>query len=58
MAWRAAQSGLKIVEVPIAFRDRTLGTSKMGPDIVREAMSLVTRWGLRRWAHRLAFWKQ
>jgi dolichol-phosphate mannosyltransferase len=58
MAWRAAQSGLKIVEVPIAFRDRTLGTSKMGPDIVREAMSLVTRWGLRRWALRLAFWKQ
>ncbi len=58
MAWKASTSGLRVVEVPIAFRDRTAGTSKMGPDIVREAMALVTRWGVSRWKRRLAFWKQ
>lgn len=58
MAWRASQAGLKIVEVPIAFRDRAHGTSKMGPDIVREAMALVTKWGYDRWRRRLAFWKR
>jgi dolichol-phosphate mannosyltransferase len=51
MAWRAHQEGLTIVEVPISFRDRAHGTSKMGSDIVLEAMRLVTVWGFRR------FWK-
>jgi dolichol-phosphate mannosyltransferase len=54
MAWRAHQHGLAIVEVPIIFRDRTRGTSKMGTGIVFEAMKLVTVWGLRR----LRFWKR
>jgi dolichol-phosphate mannosyltransferase len=58
MAWRASQAGLNIVEVPIAFRDRAHGTSKMGPDIVREAMTLVTKWGYARWKSRLAFWRR
>ncbi len=48
MAWRAHQAGLDIVEVPISFRDRTRGTSKMGLPIVLEAMRLVTVWGLGR----------
>jgi dolichol-phosphate mannosyltransferase len=48
MAWRAHQHGLTITEVPISFRDRTRGTSKMGPRIVAEAMMLVTVWGLGR----------
>jgi dolichol-phosphate mannosyltransferase len=48
MAWRAHQRGLTITEVPISFRDRTRGTSKMGPRIVAEAMMLVTVWGLGR----------
>jgi dolichol-phosphate mannosyltransferase len=48
MAWRANQLGLKVVEVPITFRDRTRGTSKMGTDIVLEAMRLVTVWGFGR----------
>jgi dolichol-phosphate mannosyltransferase len=48
MAWRAHQRGLAITEVPISFRDRTRGTSKMGPRIVAEAMMLVTVWGLGR----------
>lgn len=48
MAMRAIDSGLAVTEVPIIFRDRTRGTSKMGPDIVREAMFLVTLWGIKR----------
>jgi dolichol-phosphate mannosyltransferase len=48
MAMRAVDSGLVVTEVPIIFRDRTRGTSKMGPDIVREAMTLVTLWGIKR----------
>lgn len=48
MAWRAHQAGLQIEEVPIAFRDRARGKSKMGLPIVAEAMRLVTMWGLGR----------
>jgi len=48
MAWRAHLEGLHIVEIPIAFRDRTRGKSKMGPPIVVEAMRLVTVWGMQR----------
>ena len=38
----------KIIEVPIIFRERETGVSKMSKSIVREAMLLVTIWGLRR----------
>lgn len=48
MAWRAHQEGLEVTEVPISFRDRTRGTSKMGFPIVVEAMRLVTVWGFSR----------
>jgi dolichol-phosphate mannosyltransferase len=48
MAWRASEEGLKITEVPIRFRDREAGTSKMSPNIAIEAMALVTRWGWQR----------
>jgi dolichol-phosphate mannosyltransferase len=48
MAMRAHDAGMQIVEVPIVFRDRTTGTSKMNGAIVREAMWLVTRWGIKR----------
>lgn len=48
MAWRAHRAGLRIQEVPIFFRDRLRGTSKMGTPIVLEAMWLVTRWGISR----------
>ena len=54
MVWRAHQHGLAIVEVPISFRDRTRGTSKMGTGIVVEAMKLVTVWGFRR----IRFWNR
>jgi dolichol-phosphate mannosyltransferase len=38
----------KIIEVPITFRERENGVSKMSKRIVREAMLLVTIWGLKR----------
>ena len=40
--------GGKIIEVPITFRERENGVSKMSKNIVREAMTLVTIWGLKR----------
>ncbi len=36
-----------ITEVPIVFRDRRFGTSKMSPRIIAESMLLVTRWGAK-----------
>ena len=38
----------KMIEVPITFRERENGVSKMSKNIVREAMLLVTIWGLKR----------
>ncbi|CAN5204381.1 polyprenol monophosphomannose synthase [soil metagenome] len=47
MAYRLVRCGLVVEEVPIAFTDRTRGTSKMSTRIVAEAMALVTWWGVR-----------
>ncbi|MFM6851131.1 MAG: polyprenol monophosphomannose synthase [Terrabacter sp.] len=47
---RAVRTGLTVVEVPITFVEREVGVSKMGKDIVREALTSVTRWGVE---HRL-----
>jgi dolichol-phosphate mannosyltransferase len=47
MAYRVVRQGGTIVELPITFRDRALGTSKMSGNIVVEALLLVTAWGLR-----------
>jgi dolichol-phosphate mannosyltransferase len=38
---------LKIAEVPIRFREREHGRSKLSRRIVVEALYNVTRWGLR-----------
>jgi dolichol-phosphate mannosyltransferase len=46
MAWRAARSGLRIIEVPITFVEREIGESKMNQAIVKEALWRVTQWGL------------
>ncbi len=46
MTYRTVQLGGTIVEVPIAFTDRTRGTSKMSSRIIVEALALVTRWGI------------
>jgi dolichol-phosphate mannosyltransferase len=42
--WRATRRGLRIIEVPITFSDRTAGASKMSGSIAREALGLVLRW--------------
>jgi dolichol-phosphate mannosyltransferase len=47
MAYRVVKRGGVIVELPIEFRDRTLGVSKMSGNIIGEALVLVTWWGLR-----------
>ena len=47
MTYRVARVGGQITEIPIEFRDRIAGTSKMSFRIVAEALLLVTRWGLR-----------
>ncbi len=41
LTYRAVQSGFRVVEVPITFRDRQHGTSKMSWRIAAEAMWLV-----------------
>lgn len=46
LAWRAHQRGLRVVEVPITFVERTTGTSKMSRSIVVEALWRVTVWGV------------
>ena len=43
LTYRAVQAGFTVVEVPIVFRDRELGQSKMSWRIAVEAMWLVPR---------------
>ena len=44
--WRAERRGLRVVEHPIVFTERTTGASKMSPHVAREALLLVARWRL------------
>jgi glycosyltransferase involved in cell wall biosynthesis len=46
MTYRAVRAGLAVVEIPIAFRDRVAGRSKMDRRVVVEAFRLVTAWGV------------
>ena len=48
MTYRAIGAGAKVIEVPIRFVDRELGTSKMSAYTVVEALLLVTLWGAER----------
>ena len=43
MTHRLVRAGGKIVEIPITFRDRTLGQSKMSQSIIQEAFVLVVQ---------------
>ena len=52
--WQAHRRGLRIVEVPITFSDRTLGQSKMSGAIVVEAVARLLGWRLRPQAHGFA----
>ena len=47
MAYAVLRLGGTVVEVPITFRDRVRGTSKMSLKIMGEAFRLVTWWGVR-----------
>jgi dolichol-phosphate mannosyltransferase len=47
LAHRAYLAGLVVGEVPITFRERAHGQSKISRRIVVEALWLVTLWGLR-----------
>ena len=47
MTYLTERAGGTVVEIPITFRDRTLGRSKMSMRIVVEALVLVTWWGIR-----------
>ena len=47
LAWRAIRAGMKVVEVPITFVERTIGDSKMSQDIVNESLRSITIWGAR-----------
>lgn len=49
MTLRARTAGLRIVERPIAFVERTAGRSKLTGAVGREALRMVLRWG---WALR------
>jgi dolichol-phosphate mannosyltransferase len=48
LTYRAVEAGFRVVEIPIVFRNRALGTSKMSPRIAWEAILLLP--GLRRGA--------
>jgi len=41
------RAGLRVVEVPITFVERTMGDSKMSQDIVSESLRNITMWGAR-----------
>jgi dolichol-phosphate mannosyltransferase len=43
LTYRAVQAGFRVVEVPIRFRDRARGRSKMSVRIALEAVALVPR---------------
>jgi dolichol-phosphate mannosyltransferase len=48
LTYRALQAGFRVLEVPIVFRNRRVGTSKMSWHIAAEAMWLVPQLRLRR----------
>jgi len=47
LAYRAWKAGFDVAEVPITFREREHGRSKLSRRIVAEALVNVARWGLR-----------
>lgn len=46
VAWLFERNGFRVVEVPITFRERELGASKMSGSIIIEAMWRVLAWGI------------
>jgi dolichol-phosphate mannosyltransferase len=58
MAYRVVQAGQQVAEVPITFRDRVRGASKMSGAVIFEELTAVTWWGIRDRARRLAHTKR
>ena len=54
LTWRAAQAGMRIVEIPITFVEREVGVSKMSGDIMRESLVNITTWGVHYRANQVA----
>jgi glycosyltransferase involved in cell wall biosynthesis len=54
VAFRMADAGLRLEEIPITFVDREFGTSKMSVRIMAESMARVTTWGIK---HRIRAWR-
>ncbi|MBC7550607.1 MAG: polyprenol monophosphomannose synthase [Cellulomonas sp.] len=54
MARRVLDAGGRVFEVPITFVEREQGTSKMSREIVIEALTRVTVWGVAHHARRTA----
>ncbi|MDR3048028.1 MAG: polyprenol monophosphomannose synthase, partial [Bacteroidales bacterium] len=52
MKFNMYKHGFKIIEVPIIFKDRTLGTSKMNKGIFKEAIFGVIGLKIRSWFHK------
>jgi dolichol-phosphate mannosyltransferase len=50
---RAVALGLRVVEVPITFIEREIGSSKMSGAIMRESLQRITVWGVHHRADQL-----
>jgi len=46
LTFRTVKAGLRVREVPIEFVERVRGESKMSPDVAKESLRRITRWGL------------
>ncbi len=50
LGWRTVQLGYRLIEIPIVFTERAIGVSKMSGNIIFEALTKVTTWGIKqRW---------
>ncbi|MGQ0678589.1 MAG: polyprenol monophosphomannose synthase [Actinomycetota bacterium] len=49
MSYRAARGGFRITELPIVFKERELGSSKMSRQIAAEGLFWVARRAMRDW---------
>jgi dolichol-phosphate mannosyltransferase len=58
MTFRASRAGARIVEVPIVFRDRRIGQSKMSRRIIVEALLVVVQLRLESWRDWLLRWRR
>jgi dolichol-phosphate mannosyltransferase len=53
LVYRALRAGLRVEEVPIEFVERVRGDSKMTPEVARESLVRITRWGVSQRLQRL-----